>query len=27
VDPVSLVRFDKVVMTVSAVQKLEETLA
>lgn len=27
VDPVSLVRFDKVVMTVSAVQKLEEALA
>jgi large subunit ribosomal protein L4 len=27
VDPVSLVRFDKVVVTVSAVQKLEEALA
>jgi large subunit ribosomal protein L4 len=27
IDPVSLVRFDKVVMTVSAVQKLEEALA
>ena len=27
VDPVSLVRFDKVVMTVSAVKQLEETLA
>ena len=27
VDPVSLVRFDKVVMTVAAVQKLEEALA
>lgn len=27
VDPVSLVRFDKIVMTVAAVQKLEEALA
>ena len=27
VDPVSLVRFDKVIMTVSAVQQLEESLA
>jgi large subunit ribosomal protein L4 len=27
VDPVSLVRFDKVVMTVAAVAKLEEALA